>query len=352
MKKIILPLSLLVFASFNSFAQTISEKQFFLISKITADWCPKCGDYGWSIFKDLEKEYTNKDVLVLAIHKSSSGIKTKSSEKIAETFGGFGQPLFFINDAEKEGVNSDNWKTKLAELKDDVNLLSLGAAPFLGVNSIVQLQANGKYKIIVKAKAFDNINVGEYYAGVYLINDNLIAPQSSQSSMAKHTGVLRENLLGEENTFGVKMLTTPLVKGKEATFEKSDVEIKIGSQSAKDFRIATILWNKRGDKFVFNNAAVVPLQTLLSSDKEIAEESSLMVRYDAGQKIIEVKDSQYPITALTLFNQQGQVVSIKTMANNEFEGKISLTNHIQGMYFLRVGSNDGRIQTKSVLVLE
>ncbi len=334
--------------------QIITDKQFLLISKITADWCPKCGDYGWSMFKDLEKTYAGKDVLVLAVHKNSSDIKTKTSEALAESFGGFGQPLYFINDAEKEGINFDNWKTKLDEIKDDISILSLSNTAFLGANTIVQQTANGKYKILVKARSFENINVGDYYVGVYLINDNLIARQASQSAEAKHTGVIRENLLGEDNAFGIKLLSSPLKKGDEAVFEKDDVEINLNNQNAKDFRIVTILWNKRSDKYVFNNAAVATLSELISSNERIDHNSSLSISYDIHKKVIEVHDTKNPITDykyLNIYNQNGQAVGANVFDIQDNRLKISLTDHASGIYYIRLACTE-MSYTKSVLVLE
>jgi thiol-disulfide isomerase/thioredoxin len=354
MKKNILIAFLMIFFVQVMISQVVTDKQYILVSKITADWCPKCGDYGWSMFKDLEKEYLGKDVIVLAVHKSSSGIKTKTSETIAETFGGFGQPLYFINDAEKEGINSDNWKTKLAEIKDDLSFLSLSNTAFLGVNTFVQQKSNGKFKVIVKAKSFENINVGEYFAGVYLVNDNLIAPQATQSSEAKHTGALRENILGEESAFGVKLLSSPLKNGDEAIFEKDDVEINMGNQNPKDFRIVTILWNKRNDKFVFNNAAVSSLSALLSSNEAYEENANLIIRYDINSRVIEVTDNTNPINeyrTINLYNPNGQPTNINIYDIQDNSLKISLLDHVPGVYYLRLGNQDKSF-TKSVLVLE
>ena len=331
-------------------AQTVTNKQYMLVSKVTADWCPKCGDYGWSIFKELEKEYKDKNVLVLAIHKSSSGLKTKSSETIANTLGGVGQPLYFINDAEKEGINSDNWKTKLNEIVDDVNLLSAGSTAFLGVNTEVELKENGKYRIKIKAKAFDNINNGVFYAGVYLVNDNLVAPQASQSSQAKHTGVLRENILGEDLTFGVQLLNAPIINGTEASFEKDDVEIKIGNQSPADFRIVTVLWNKRADKYVFNNAAVSDFSAIISNNEEI-EKDQFEVRYNISDKAAEVIDTKgLLIEAKTeLFNVSGQIIPVHILSKEASSLRIDLNHLTSGTYFLRVSLNN-RVQSQALII--
>jgi hypothetical protein len=340
----------LVFITASLHSQTVTNKQFLIISKVTADWCPKCGDYGWSMFKDLEKEYNGKDVLVLAIHKSSSGIKTKSSEAIADVLGGTGQPLYFINDAEKEGINFDNWKTKLSELKEDVSLLSTNSTAFIGVNTALEQKANGKYKIRIKVKSFDQINNGEFYAAVYLVNDNLIAPQASQSGQAKHTGVLRENLLGEDQPFGVKMLTAPFNSGTEGSFEKDDVEIKAGTQSLKDFRIVTVLWNKRADKYVFNNAAVSELSSLLSNN-EAFESDNFELRYDFNLKKVEITDTKGKLSEadIQMFNAEGKLLPVVNSEKQQSSLKLNLNEIQSGTYFIRVTS-ENRIFTKTLIV--
>ena len=350
MKRLFSCLLSLVFFTTQISAQTVTNKQFLLISKVTADWCPKCGDYGWSIFKDLEKEYSNKDVLVLAIHKSSSSIKTKSSETIANVLGGTGQPLYFINDAEKESINFENWKAKLTEIKEDVNLLSTNNSAFIGVNTVLEQKSNGKYKIKIKTKAFDKINNGEFYAAVYLVNDNLIAPQASQSSEAKHTGLLRENLLGEDQPFGVKMLTAPFNSGAEAGFEKDDVEIKTGTQSPKDFRIVTILWNKRTDKFVFNNAAVSGLSALLSSN-ETVENDNYELRQDFYNKTAELIDTKGQLIGsdIKIYNTDGKIVPFETIEKQQSSVKIDFNGIASGTYYLRIATGN-RVHTTAFII--
>jgi hypothetical protein len=324
-----------VFYTFMLIGQTVSDKQAILFSKVTADWCPKCGDYGWTIFKDLEKTYVGKNVYVLAWHKSSSGMKTATSAAVADNFGSLGQPLFFINDAEVL-VGFDNWQSKLKVMKENIDLLSTISTSFFGAESTLTKQANGNYKLNLAANTFANIDKGEFHIGVYLVRDNWVAPQSSQSSEAVHTGVVMQNILGEAAPFGVKAYAGPVTKNSKFNLERSDIKINIGNANPKDFRLVTIVWGKTATKFVFNNASSISLQNVVTS-VDLVKSVEFNLRYEAGDNRIVLSNLPNASTTkdqLAITNTLGQNIGINSLIDQGNELVVYPQSLPVGIYYL------------------
>ena len=96
MKKVLLSLVLIHFSILLMGQDiTIPESQKTLITKKTADWCPFCGQWGWGLFKGMLTD-NEEDALVIATHYSGD-LKNDDAEAISDNFGGFYQPIFFVN---------------------------------------------------------------------------------------------------------------------------------------------------------------------------------------------------------------------------------------------------------------
>ena len=105
---------LLIFSVFSIVLQaqeiTVPQTQRPLITKRTASWCPNCGGWGWTFFRNVMDDNNGKAVF-FANHYD--GIHTSPTTlALATNFGGVSQPLFFLNNT-NQSVSSGSTATQL-----------------------------------------------------------------------------------------------------------------------------------------------------------------------------------------------------------------------------------------------
>jgi len=120
--------TLLIVLSISIVGYGQSFKNTPLISKRTADWCPNCGNWGWSFKKAMLEEISTEEATILALHHSG-GLANPTSIAITEAVGGSGQPRFYLNNQDM-GASSGNWNDKLEEVKTDVANMNMEIPDF------------------------------------------------------------------------------------------------------------------------------------------------------------------------------------------------------------------------------
>ena len=80
-------------------SQTVSTKNWTLIHERTASWCPYCGTWGWDMKDRILTEFADEEVIFMAVHHSGD-LTNPVAQQFGDNFGGFGQPIFFV-----DGVN-------------------------------------------------------------------------------------------------------------------------------------------------------------------------------------------------------------------------------------------------------
>jgi hypothetical protein len=268
MKKFFL-VFLFALASFYTNAQTITNTQTTIVTKVTADWCPNCGTYGWSFTKKLNEKVVGKNAIVWNAHHSG-GLATTTSKAMANNLGNIGQPVFFVNTDENLNVNSGNLDEKVEEAILIIDgSSSLGAIAGMGSNAILQ----GKdLKVDTKVKFYDKIEAGEYYIGTYLVKKNLVWTQASVGPNAVHHSVLDKSL--DTDPFGLKIVKAPVEKDAEFSVSTSLKDLVLHNNKLEDTKIVSVLWNKTANgKFIFINAREVNIlleNTSGTTDNKIA----------------------------------------------------------------------------------
>jgi hypothetical protein len=345
MKKIILSL-VFISSSALMIAQEVSNKQFVLVSKKTADWCSLCGGWGWNFFNNISEDLKDDSAVLLALH-TSGGLATATSLELHTNFPGGGQPRFYV-DREFMGVTSINASEKRDELVQVVKDLS--AFPPLAGIGITATYDNGTVQIDVKSVFKDPFNNAEMYLALYDVRDNLIWTQNGQGSNASHKHVLRNSLT--DNTYGELLRSGPIASGEEFSMEMTLEDFELHSDNIEDVKILAVLWNKRSDHYAFINANIVPL-TQETSSVETIDDFSKNIQVKQLSDMMEINilnQSGNETYSIKLLDLSGRLVYQSGNRTNESIVIIPTGQLYSGVYILTAES-EGRLWSQKLALL-
>ena len=289
MKKFLFSLLIIsTFLELNAQEISIPETQRYMITKRTATWCPFCGEWGWTLFKGILED-NSEDALVLAAHFSGN-LMSQASEDITENFGGGFQPIFYL-DNESVGANGGNIEVVRQEIKSQIEN-SHSIAPVLQ-SGIHAFYTESHLVVNTRSRFFQDAS-GEFYMTILAVEKNKVAFQSSVGDNAEHRNVIIRSFT--ESTFGDMIANGDMIAGTEFDYTGA-----IGLEelpSLDNLLIATIIWRKESDKFVYINSNVTETFTpeVTSSIENKLEESSYFNVYPSlvtnGQVAMEIKVPQ------------------------------------------------------------
>ena len=322
MKRLLL-IAFLSFATLSMNAQEISEEQWTLVSKKTADWCTFCGTWGWTFKNNLLEDQKDLPVVFWMVHYSG-GLMTPTARAISDNFPAGGQPVFFLNN-DNMGVGAGNQDEKRAEFE----LLIDGVSSFPALAGVGSTATFDGEKITTKArgKMLVGLEGGEYWLSSYLIDDELIAPQTSQGNNAKHENILLHSFNGS-NYFG-ENVANGAVEINQEFFVDGELDFS-GQNDIPDYTdgysVVTILWTKAGDFYTplnLNRQAI----TGVTGTKDILNNVDVSAFYlGTGQINLNITSDQIIEDAnILLFDINGQTVaSQKEVRVNAGENQIML----------------------------
>jgi hypothetical protein len=232
-------LSLFLFGALQ--AQTVEEVQQTLIVKRTATWCSACGSWGWDFFDVLIQDNDDKAVH-LAAHFGGSSLENPTSLALVDNFGGFGQPKFFV-DGQDQGVSSGNTATKRAQIEAYVDD-QYASQPIANTGMDFSILGSS-VDIDAKVKFFQDAS-GTYLLALYLVEDGVIAQQSSQGANAVHKYVLQD-VVTNDAPFGEVITTGNVTAGFEQTFTYN---LLVPGYDIDKLYIAAVIWEDDNGTYV------------------------------------------------------------------------------------------------------
>ena len=313
-------------------AQQVEQQQRSLVTKRTADWCPNCGTWGWTYFVDAIEQNGDKAVYIAAHYDGN--LADDAANDITENFGGGYQPRFFFNQTD-QSVNSGNVNAKLSALKTAINnayeqapIANSGFEPFY---------LNGEIRVNAKVKFFQAAQ-GEFYLGIYLLEDNVTAYQASIGNNAVHKRLFRKSFTPE--TFG-KLITNGSVNaGQEFDL---DFALPNGNPANFDYEVVGIIWKKEGSKFVPVNVWSTDDISLVSGVSIIEPTNEVLVvptvTTNAARIIVQSIEDQ-PVATVDVLDVNGRIVAtlhdgFLKKKFSDFEVDRNLVGQ-SGLYFVRL----------------
>ncbi len=301
MKKLLLLVLSVFLAQTELAAQEVSQVQKSVITKRTATWCPYCGTWGWELFEGLIEDNSEKAVL-LAAHFGGSQLETTTSAEYLANLGGAGQPRFFLNN-ELQAASASTISDTRASIKQQVDANYL-LQPLANSGSYSSFDGN-TLNIQTRTVFFQEAE-GEFYLGVYLIEDGVLNSQAGQSGEVMHHYVMRD--AATSTTFGDLLASGTIAAGTEYT---STYSVDVSGYVPENLDVVTIIWKKEGATYLFVNAWSEDAgQTPPTSVQEVepATPDIQLQKSATGQAYhIQLKSEQaFAKTRLRLINSSGQ----------------------------------------------
>lgn len=347
MNRIFTPLLLMLIYTVNLSAQVVTDKQITLITKKTADWCPYCGTYGWQFTSQLITAAQGKDAILWNVHHSGN-LMTPTSKALADNFGGFSQPLIFVNTDEQDlDLTASNVTSTVDLAIASIDLWSsLGA--IVGMGSTATLQGDD-LTVNSKVKFYDAAESGEYYIGMYIVQKNRVAYQQSVGQNAVHHSLLTNSILA--NPFGTKIADAPIGNGEEFTLTGNLNNLVLHNGKLADTKVVTIIWNKFNNRYNFVNAREVDIvldNTSSTNDNDHSKLDFTAVSFNGEVEFTFNKDVSDDID-IQLYNVTGQKVNTQITKTDARHYKLT-TNDVTGNHFVIIRNNNEMV-SKQILII-
>lgn len=223
MKKLLLLLSASVLVM-NANAQTPQKKNVAVIGKITANWCPPCGAWGWDLNSLLLSTHASNAV-GLNIYSSTrtdggnQHFQNQAAYDMASKITLNGYPSFSVNllDLSKQNTNPNN-TINTTGIKADAadSITKFAAATVIASTGMTYSIVGNTVTVKTKTKFWEAAS-GTYKVAVYLVEDGAIAPQASKTGNVAHHNVLRSSM--SASTWGEQIATGTIAQGDE--FDKT-----------------------------------------------------------------------------------------------------------------------------------
>lgn len=343
--------TLLVFSLFNITVQAqnivVPQTQRPLITKRTASWCPNCGGWGWTFFRNIINDNNGKAVF-FANHYD--GIHTSPTTlALASNYGGVSQPLFFLNNT-NQNVSSGATASARTNIQNQVN--AAWATPPVVQSGIRAIHNSAAQTLSVTAKSrFFQSASGEYYLGIYLVFKEFVGFQSGQGNNAEHKEMMRSHLTTD--VFGEQIANGAVAAGTESEVSG---QISIAGLDPTQLRIVTIIWKKEGNTYRVTNAnetddflSPSSANDLWAAQQQIRVSPNIITEYARIE--LQITESSLP-WRLELVNISGQTVG--TIFRGKLAGGVHTFSaergaHPAGVYFVRL-SNGMRTTVRSVVL--
>ncbi len=332
--------------TFSVFAQNVDPMQRTLITKRTASWCPNCGTWGWSFFHDLITDNEGKAILIAAHYDGN--LVTKAALEITDNFGGIYQPVFFQNHTILDATPFTT-STLRPQVKSQVEAnhatAPLANAGFTPTYDGKEIKVNAKVK-------FFKAGSGEFYLGIYLLEDNLISFQSGIGNNATHMKVLRYSFT--DFSWGKLIANGAVSANQEFNFAFALPSV---NPAGKTYEVAGIIWKKNGTKYEVVNTWSTKTITTTTNTKDLAQAGAISVQpnvVDNSARISIRLTEDIPSASLELFDLNGHFI------HNMYRGKLNQGEHSfllnrqtewpAGTYLLRF--SDGKMASTEKIVFK
>lgn len=335
-----------IFMTMPLCAQEMSDTQWSMLSKRTADWCPHCGAWGWDFFEDAIDRMKDENLIIWAVHHSG-GLSNATTQELINNYPATGQPVFYLGE-DNLGVTSNNGAEKLNELADFVPAIN-SFEPSEIAGSEVKVVGN---EVVIKKKVgfkTDRTISNNLFLATYIVQDDLVAYQSNQGNDAHHKNVVLGTVSG--NAFGEAIPNGSYSNGDEYAYDEKRINVADWNFPTSDVSIVTVVWTLDNGRYYFINANKQPMSASPSSTIDINDAKDLNIVSITSDRIaLEWSGKTIADATIQLSDQQGRVISQST-ADVETGSTVYLErkSSVSGIYYVTLMDGKG-VVTKKVFM--
>ena len=301
-----------------------------VMSKVTADWCPNCGAWGWDFMEAVREEFNTTPGMVLGVHYSG-GLQNETAKWWADNLNSVGQPKFYMGN-ENVSLNSSNWDDKVQDVVDIAKDAATGTPAVMYTHESILLE-NGMLEVVVNVTSIKPTSGGAISIGNYVYEDNVIGFQSQQGNDASHPNVLRSTM---GPNFEGMTITEP--GSYRFTMEISD------DWNAEELGLLTVAWEQDASEFVMIGAASVDGISQISSSENLLDSNAFTFADGSDQLTISTTESGN--FSLAMNDLQG-----RALFSTNFEGEaiINKAELISGIYIISIQGEKGTLNRQVFL---
>lgn len=344
-KKLFILLVVFITVQTATYAQEINEKSWTLIHERFATWCPYCGTWGWDLKDQMLAEFKNDNVIFMSVDYSGD-LTNPTAKEFDSNFGGVGQPIFYV-----DGVNinatATNGTTKVQETRLEVDFKK-DERPYIGVGVSPVLDDAGVLTANTKMKFLQDVEGGNYFIGMYLLED-VLAPQASRTGNQLHKNVLRASLLPA--VFKNTVATGPV--NKDTEFQATGVLTDLKGEADK-YKVLSVVWtyNPSTNKYLFHNAFIAPVKKITAThDAQNDNVNFTAFQAESGNIVISL-DKNVQVTSSTeiiVTDLSGKIIKQES-SDIIHNGTAQIeTNYTPGMHIISF-KNNGKVSSKKVML--
>jgi hypothetical protein len=221
-----------------------------LMNKLTATWCGPCGQWGWTLNEDIITAGAGKAVFMGTYGSSSSLFYNPAAAAFKNQFdASAGWPAFCLNGRNRTaysasgGIYTSTTKTNVIAAIDSTFAttakVNAGFKMAYGTDSI---------RVSTRTKFFAEMT-GDFYLGIYLIENGALGVQTGLSGTVSHHYVLQGSF---SQPFGTQIATGTSAANKEIL---TNFALKTNASWDKTkLKIAAVIWKKNGSTYEYVNA--------------------------------------------------------------------------------------------------
>jgi len=223
--------------------------------KETGELCGPCGTWGWTAWEGVINNLKGKALLFSqysTFYVSNSHFKNQELDPSNSVMEGFranfplanGKPYWYTNGVK---YNYNDYSGAQAA----ANTTIATDAANVNVSAAYKIKWDGdKITVDAQAKLYKNMS-GNYYMGVYLIEDKAKGTQAGKTGEVEHHVVMRGSVEG--GVWGKEIINGNANSGD--MIEKS-YSVTVPSLYLKEnIAVGVIIWKKNGTKYYYENAA-------------------------------------------------------------------------------------------------
>lgn len=336
-----------------AFAQTVPTKKMAFMGKKTATWCAPCGTWAWAAFDDIYNRTSGEPFIATEMHISSSSVLASSDAATIYTHmeTRSSTPVFYVNNINETqysssgGIYTNATKNRIYAVADSVGQTNAD----INAAYTATISPSGVISVSTKTKAFSAVT-GDYYLGIYLVENDVVAYQNGIGSTAVHKSILREAI--SVDAMGDLVSSGAIAAGAE--FTNTFTHTVDPSYNANNLQLFAVLWKKVGNDYYYESA-YSDFQTLVATPIqkiELNNDLAVSAYTTEGQLYYQLDniDANQDVT-VELIGLNGQVE--KSIYNGSTTGNLQVTLNVadlpKGVHLIKTVV-EGKMRTIKILL--
>ena len=299
-----------------------------IVTKVTATWCPNCGDWAWDFMELMKDDFIDGPMLILGVHHSGD-LEAPVSLWWTQNLGARFQPLFYL-DNESISASRTTWQTAFLSTKLNGDVLATSAPATLSYNTIdlddEMLTVSANVEVLPTT-------TNNMFISTYIFENKVVNFQSQVGADAIHPNVLRAAMTDEFQGVPISDLGTYEFNYPLET-----------AWNTEEVGIFTVIWEQVGNTYNILGTTHQSNISQLSSSEEILDSRIFSFRNAGNNFIVTAEDSDSYNLSLT--DMTGKRVAAETFSH---ELKLDKTDLPTGMYVITLRSETGALSQQFFL---